>query len=127
MPTDTSEKGLESLIVADLTGLPPEQTTDPDALREAPAAYGGVGYILGNDGDYDREYCVDLTQLRLLLEATQPEIAKALDLARPSPARRQFLARMQGEISKRGVVDVREVARRLENGAQEPHSMEMAA
>jgi len=103
--TDTSEAGLESLIVADLTGLPPEQTTAPSTLREAPAAYGGVGYILGDDRDYDREYCVDLVQLRLFLEATQPEIAEALDLAHPSPARRQFLARLQGEISKRGVVD----------------------
>ena len=104
--TDTSEKGLESLIVSELTGLPPEQTTDASALREAPAAYGGAGYILGNDRDYDREYCVDLTQLHLFLETTQPDAAEALDLDHASPARRQFLARLQGEISKRGVVDV---------------------
>ena len=106
MITDTSERGLESLIVADLTGLKLAQTTDPTALREAPAAYGGAGYILGDYRDYDREYCVDLTQLRLFLEATQPDVAEALDLRQSSPARRQFLARLQGEISKRGVVDV---------------------
>ena len=37
---------------------------------------------------------------------TQPEVADALALNEDSPTRRRFLARLQGEISKRGVVDV---------------------
>src|SRR5439155_3973432 len=40
------------------------------------------------------------------LRATQPEAAEALDLSNDSPARRKFLARLQGEISKRGAIDV---------------------
>jgi type I restriction enzyme R subunit len=49
---------------------------------------------------------VDLVQLRAFLRATQPKVAEALDVDRDTPARRKFLARLQGEISKRGVIDV---------------------
>ena len=59
MKTDTSEKGLESLIVADMAA---------------------AGWIAGDPKDYDREYAVDLAQLRAFLPATQPEI---LDAVRP--------------------------------------------
>ena len=104
--TDTSEAGLERLICAALTGQPCPPHAEPQALHESPPVYGGVGYICGSPADYNREYCVDLFQLRAFLEATQPDVAEALDLAQPTPPRRQFLARLQGEISKRGVVDV---------------------
>ncbi|MCB1087540.1 MAG: type I restriction endonuclease subunit R, partial [Verrucomicrobiae bacterium] len=40
------------------------------------------------------------------LEATQPELAKELDLEHDSPRRRSFLARLQGVIAKDGVVQV---------------------
>ena len=56
--------------------------------------------------DYDREHCVDLVQLSTFLRATQPEAAESLGLSEDSPARRRFLARLQGEISKRGTIDV---------------------
>src|SRR5207253_326805 len=54
----------------------------------------------------DREYAVDLTQLAAFLEITQEETATALQLTTDSPTRRKFLARLQGEITRRGVIDV---------------------
>src|ERR1051326_5810387 len=83
--TDTNEKGLQSLIVASLT-------------REA-------RYKQGRSEDYDREYAVDLVQLRAFLRETQPRRAESLDLDDNTPTRQKFLARLQGEISKRGVID----------------------
>src|SRR6266480_7342923 len=85
MTTDTSEKGLESLIVGAMTDH---------------------GWIAGDPPDYDREYAVDLKQLSTFLAATQPEICEPLELANASPTRLKFLARLQGEITKRGVIDV---------------------
>ena len=102
MTTDTSEKGLESLICRALTG----QTCGPaDAARERPSSY-GVGWTCGAPRDYDREHCVDLAQLSAFLRKTQPDTAGTLGLDGDGPTRRKFLARVQGEISKRGTIDV---------------------
>jgi type I restriction enzyme R subunit len=99
MPTDTSEKGLESLIVAGMTDS---------------------GWTAGDPTDYDRDYCVDLAQLRTFLRATQPKVAEALDLDNDSPTRRKVLARLQGEVSKRGVIDV------LRHGVKDgPHHIDL--
>ena len=75
-------------------------------MGEPPAPYGGSGWGGGNFHDYDREYCVDLAQLSTFLRATQPEAAESLSLSETGPTRRRFLARLQGEISKRGTIDV---------------------
>jgi len=97
--TDTSEKGLERLICADLVAS---------------------GWLAGNAQDYDREYTVDLAQLRAFLRATQPHAAESLDLDQDSPSRRKFLARLQGEIAKRGVIDV------LRTGIKHgPHTLDL--
>ena len=85
MKTDTSEKGLESLMVAQMTSL---------------------GWIAGKPTDYDRAYAVDLVQLGAFIQATQESLIEAFDLNNDSPARRKFLARLQGEITKRGTIDV---------------------
>src|SRR5947209_6754459 len=85
MKTDTSEAGLEALIVKAMTA---------------------GGWFLGSWKDYDREYAIDLVQLSAFLGATQPKAVDALDLANDSPMRRKFFARLQGEIAKRGVIDV---------------------
>ena len=105
MVTDTTEQGLERLICTALAGHPCEP---PPAYAgtEAPAGYGGVGWSGGSHHDYDREYCVDLVQLSAFLRATQPEAAGALALNEDGPTRRKFLARLQGEISKRGTIEV---------------------
>jgi type I restriction enzyme R subunit len=107
-PTDTSEAGLESLICWALTGSKcvTRLAGTPTFVAELPAPYGGVGWLPGDPADYDREYCVDLVQLAAFLRTTQLEVAEALDLDNDSPTRRKFLARLQGEVSKRGVVDV---------------------
>ena len=49
---------------------------------------------------------MDLAQLALFLRETQPEEAEALALGEDGPTRHQFLARMQGEITKRGTIHV---------------------
>ena len=84
--TDTSEKGLESLMVTSL-------------VEEA-------GYSQGDPADYDREHAVDLARLMQLLAATQPDVVETLGIGEDGPKRNQFLHRLQGEVAKRGVVDV---------------------
>ena len=99
MKSDTTEKGLESLITSGL------------AQR---------GWREGSPGDYDREYAVDLAQLAAFLLVTQPDIPEALDLATAGPTRQKFLARLQGEVSKRGVLDV------LRSGVKHgPHQIDL--
>ncbi len=84
--TDTSEKGLESIIVVSLVEK--------------------AGYVQGDPQDYDRDHAVDLAQLQAFVSATQPETADALGLGEDTPRRMQFLHRLQGETAKRGVIDV---------------------
>lgn len=84
--TDTSEKGLESIIVASL-------------VEDA-------GYVQGDPQDFDREHAVDLAKLLQFLAATQSDTYEALGIDEESPKRTQFLHRLQGEIAKRGVVEV---------------------
>ena len=105
MTTDTTERGLERLICTALAGHPCDPPLASGAAEPA-VAYGGVGWIGGNYHDYDREYCVDLAQLVAFLHTTQPEAAETLALDEDGPSRRKFLARLQGEISKRGTIDV---------------------
>jgi len=107
MTSDTSERGLERLICKSLTG----EACDPgsiraDVVREPSVPYGGSGWTGSRPENYSREYCIDLTQLRLFLQQTQPQVAEAVDIVNDGPTRRKFLGRLQGEISKRGVVDV---------------------
>ena len=106
MTSDISEKGLEGLIVRAMTGrtdllVPPHTPTGFDA-----PVSGGTGWLLGDPRHYDRGFCVDLVQLRGFLELTQPKVAEALGIDTDGPTRRQFLARLSGEIGKRGVIDV---------------------
>ena len=105
MTTDTSERGLERLICTALAGHPCEPPT-AGTVAKPPAGYGGVGWSGGNFHDYEREYCVDLVQLSAFLRATQPQATESLRLSEDGPTRRKFLARLQGEISKRGTINV---------------------
>jgi len=84
--TDTSEKGLESIIVASLIGE--------------------SGYVQGDAKDYDREHAIDLAKLLQFLVATQPDTFENIGIDEEGPKRTQFLHRLQEEIAKRGVVDV---------------------
>jgi type I restriction enzyme R subunit len=121
MPTDTTEKGLETLICLALTGcdcLPAPGT--PHTVAETPEPSGGSGWIPGNSGDYDRDHCLDLRQLAAFLHAGQPRTAAALEVDHDGPTRRRFLARLQGEISKRGTLDV--LRRGVKDG---PHHVDL--
>jgi type I restriction enzyme R subunit len=84
--TDTTEKGLETLIVRSLceNGL----------------------YVQGKAANYNRDVALDVAQLMVFLLKTQPTVVAALDLGVEGVKRSQFLHRLQGDITKRGVVDV---------------------
>ena len=119
MTTDLTERGLERLICKALTGDPCDPPSG-QTVGEPRPGYNGVGWSPGNHRDYNREYCVDLVQLRTFLHATQPDTAPALRLDEDCPTRRKFLARLQGEISKRGTIDV------LRNGIKHgPHDIDL--
>ena len=80
MKTDTTEKGLETLIVAQMTGqpVPPSQSV---GFAEDPEPFAGLSHWLrGDPDDYDRGWVVDLVQLRAFIAATQPPLVAALDL-----------------------------------------------
>ena len=62
------------------------------------------GWTEGATADFDAAYALDLGHLTTFIEETQPNAAKALSFAESPPARHKFLARLQGEITKRGVV-----------------------
>jgi type I restriction enzyme, R subunit len=104
--TDTTERGLEDLIVRTMTGrvalLSPEHVATATSVPVA----GGTGWLLGDPHHYDRDYCVDIVQLRGFLLATQEDVLDDLQLDVDAATRRKFLARVQGEISKRGTIDV---------------------
>ena len=119
MTTDTSERGLERLICTALTGAPCDPGVPANRVQERPASY-AAGWICSAADDYDREYCVDLAQLAAFLGATRPQMCEALDLGTDGPTRRKFLARLQGEISKRGTIDV--LRHGLEHG---PHHIDL--
>lgn len=119
MKTDTSERGLERLICSALAGHPCDPAQQGQAAIPT-LTYSGSGWIGGQTQDYDREYCVDLAQLRTFLQTTQPETAEAINLDEDGPTRRTFLARLQGEITKRGTIDV------LRNGVKHgPHNLDL--
>jgi type I restriction enzyme R subunit len=85
MPSDTTEKGLEALLVDGLCAH---------------------GWTKGQPGDYAAPFALDLVQLAKFLDDTQPDLAQQLDLDPGSPAGMKTLVRIQGEITKRGVIDV---------------------
>jgi Type I site-specific restriction-modification system, R (restriction) subunit and related helicases len=104
MTTDTSERGLEDLICTTMTGR--TAVVAAGGVHDPVEPFGGTGWLLGDARDYDREYCVDVTQLHAFVEATQPEIATALELEKDTPVRRRFLARVESECARRGVIDL---------------------
>ena len=104
--TDISERGLESLILVAMTGETGVVPLKPNETGDSEAGFGRGGWILGDAKYYDREYAVDLAQLGDFIFDTQKPLVEALDLQHDSPTRRTFLARLQGEITKRGVIDV---------------------
>ncbi len=85
--SDTTEREFERIIVDGLTSQAP-------------------GYIESSPEDYDRNHAVDWKQLLAFLQATQPRIVEQLGITDEGPKRLKFLARLQGEIAKRGIISV---------------------
>ena len=107
MTTDTSERGLERLICTALAGHPCDPLQE-GRVAEPRRGYGGVGWSGGSSHDYDREFCVDRVQLAAFLRERHAagRSTEGLALGADGPTRRKFLARLQGEIAKRGTIDV---------------------
>lgn len=62
------------------------------------------GWVEGAPTDYIASYALDLGQFAKFIEATQPDLVEPLGLSSETPTRHKFLARLQGEIARRGVV-----------------------
>ncbi|MBE3037336.1 MAG: type I restriction endonuclease subunit R, partial [Chloroflexi bacterium] len=106
MTTDTSEKGLETLIMRHMTGTD-GLTVMPGVVVKPPAPPGGTGYFAGSAKNYDRAYALDVPQLFAFLRATQPEAFMKLAMADVNDINHlKFLARVSSEVGKRGVIDV---------------------
>ena len=93
MPTDTSEKGLETRTINLL-------------LKSS--------WLPGENQDYNAASCVDLAHLAAFLQDTQPETAQALSLDSDNNTRRQLLNRLKREIANHGIIDV--LRKRMEHG-----------
>lgn len=115
MLTDTTEKGLETLIIRHMTGADGLFPDVPTAVEDTPdekaaGLAGGNGWIAGHPNDYDRAHCLDVRQLFAFIHATQPDTLKKLGISNyrdgKDIARQKFLARISAEIGKRGVIDV---------------------
>jgi type I restriction enzyme R subunit len=104
--TDTSEKGLETLIMRHLTGMDGFAVAANTVANEPDA--NGSGYFAGSPKDYDRALAIDVPQLFAFLKATQPEKLKKLAMTdEPNDFNRlRFLSRISAEVGKRGVIDV---------------------
>lgn len=115
MPTDITEKGLETLIMRHLTGADGLGATGAATIHDTPDGIaankvGGSGWFAGYPAAYDRGHCIDVTQLFAFLLATQPDKLAKLNIENygdgKSMLRQKFLARISSEIGKRGVIDV---------------------
>lgn len=78
-----NEESLETLIVAQ--------------MRDG-------GWTEGAPSDYVASYALDLEHFAAFIVSTQPALVEPLGLTKDSPTRHKFLARLQGEITRRGVV-----------------------
>jgi type I restriction enzyme R subunit len=109
MTTDTSEKGLETLIMRHMTGTD-GLTVAPNMASYAPPYFGCTGYFAGSAHDYDRALALDVPQMFAFLHATQPEAFKKLGMANAGDVkdinRLRFLTRISSEIGNRGIIDV---------------------
>jgi len=107
MTTDTSEKGLETIIMRHMTGTD-GFAVPSNTVAERRLPYGGTGYTAGSAQDYDRAHAVDVPLLFAFLRETQPESFNKLAMTDdPKDINRlKFLARLSSETGKRGVIDV---------------------
>ena len=80
MPTDTTEKGIETLIMRHMTGVD-GLAASPRVAADLPLRYEDAAYIAGNPKDFDRPHALDVLPLFSFLRATQPDTFKKLAMA----------------------------------------------
>lgn len=83
---DTSEKGLEDIIVAHLRDV--------------------NGYSQGTSNDYDKTFAMLPANVEAFLRKTQPEKVDELRIFSSNIERNKFFTRLRDEITKRGITDV---------------------
>ncbi len=120
---DTSEKNLEDLIEQSLLASGPIDPVDSkDGLRvkEVPSTYSSEGdfawtqvqpggYRKRNSTDYNRDFCLIADDVFDFIYATQPEEWEKFKLqyhGDVNEAKSRFLERLNGEIHRRGTLDV---------------------
>jgi len=84
--TDTSEKGLETLIEKSLI-----ETSH---------------YLKGQPNDYDRIYCIDKTKLLQFLRHTQPQEIAKLETKYQAKFEQKLLQRISDQIKIKGIIDI---------------------
>src|ERR1035437_10414573 len=77
--TDTSEKGLETLIMLHLTGTDGLTAATAGIMAECPEP-NGSGWLNGNPKDYDRTHALDVPNLFQFLQSTQPDAFKKIGM-----------------------------------------------
>lgn len=70
------------------------------------AQMGEGGWTEGTPAGYVASYALDLGHFAAFIESSQPELVEPLGLTAETPTRHKFLARLQGEITRRGIVHV---------------------
>ena len=108
MTTDTTEKGLETVIIRHMTGL--DGLSVPPASVATIANESGIGYSAGSPKDFDRAHAIDVPQLFAFLQTTQPIAFQKLGIADPNDPkdinRLKFLDRLSFQITKCGVIEM---------------------
>jgi type I restriction enzyme R subunit len=87
MPSKLNEASLEELIVSQLTVVD-----------------GSPSWVPGIASNFSTAYCLDLDTFREFIRSSQPHLVSALDLDGDSPTTHKFLARLQGEITRSGII-----------------------
>lgn len=93
MATDTSEKGLETLIESYLLGTAGEREESSRWEKRT-------------SNDFNKEFCLDEDMLRAFLESTQLDKVNRARIYETPLNTRKFYERLKNQITQRGVIDV---------------------
>ena len=115
MKTDTTEKGLETLIMRHMTGVDGLPSGAPFGVAEAAPASGGTGWFAGNSAAYDREFAVDNEQQQVVDSIAVKTAALDTAIARTEreiALMQEYRTRLTADLVT-GKLDVREAAAKL--------------
>ncbi len=115
--TDTTEKGLETLIMRHMTGVDglPSGAPLSVGVAEAAPASGGTGWFAGNSAAYDREFAVDNEQQQIVDSIAVETTALNTAIARTEreiALMQEYRTRLTADLVT-GKLDVSEAAAKL--------------